>query len=254
MKSRTIAATAIFTAFVAASTSLFAVNLPMGYFNVGEIMVYASALLMGPYVGAFAGGVGSMLSDLSLGYPQYAPGTLVIKGLEGFIVGYLSTKAFPNFSRLGWKGVSAAAGSAFALILGYTGTTYLSGDFPIQIGGAWYVPLVAVTLVVPVYFWVGLAVAAFVAILVAGLTLEERTGWLVLSVLFGGLEMVTGYFLYETFVLRLGAYPPTEVPFNVAQAIVGLLVAVPLVRSIRRLSGGRGFVPQAGVSSGGGID
>lgn len=238
-KSRTWAGAAVFTALVAASTSLFAINLPLGYFNVGEIMVYTSALLMGPYVGAFAGGVGSMLSDLSLGYPQYAPGTLVIKGIEGFIVGYLSTRAFPKVSTLGWRLISVVAGLAFAAILGYTGTMFLSGVFPIQLGGAWYIPSLNVTLTVPAYFWIGLAAVALAATVAASVLVEDRVGWLVLSVLIGGFEMVSGYFLYETFVLQLGSYPPTEVPFNVAQALVGLIVAVPLVRSARRLAGNR---------------
>ncbi|HME18238.1 MAG TPA: ECF transporter S component, partial [Nitrososphaerales archaeon] len=96
MRSQTVASAAVFTAFVAAATAVFSVFIPAtnGYFNVGEIMVYTSALLMGPYVGAFAGGVGSAISDISLGFPYYAPGTLVIKAAEGFIVGYLSKRAF----------------------------------------------------------------------------------------------------------------------------------------------------------------
>jgi uncharacterized membrane protein len=50
--------------------------------------------------------------------------------------------------------------------------------------------------------------------------------------------MVLGYFLYESFALQLGVYSAAgEVPFNIAQAVVGLLVSVPLVRSIRRVSG-----------------
>lgn len=252
LDTRTVAATAVFTAFVAAATSLFAVNLPNGYFNIGEIMVYTSALLMGPFVGAFAGGVGSMLSDLSLGYPQYALGTLVIKGTEGFIVGYLSTKVFPRTTKTGWWAISALAGVAFGAILGYTGVAYLSGTFPLQLGGAWYLPSLSVTFVVPYYFWLAVAAVAMLAIFATGFYLEERVGWLVLAVLVGGLEMVTGYFLYETFVLQLGAYPPTEVPFNVAQALVGLLVAVPLMRSVRRLTGNRqeaGAVVQGGAQS-----
>lgn len=234
-RSKTWASAAIFTAFVAASTSLFAVNLPLGYFNIGEIMVYTSALLMGPTVGAFAGGVGSMLSDLSLGFPQYAPGTLAIKGIEGYIVGYLSTRAFPNMSKSGWRLISVFAGGSLAAVLGYTGVTYLSGVFPIELGGAWFIPAFEFTLNIPAYFWVALALAAMMAIVVTTTVLEQKAGWLILSVLVGGFEMVSGYFLYETFVLRLGAYPPTEVPFNVAQALVGLLVAVPLVRSVKRL-------------------
>jgi uncharacterized membrane protein len=251
-RSRTWASAAVFTAFVAAATSLFAVNLPLGYFNIGEIMVYTSALLMGPYVGAFAGGVGSMLSDLSLGYPQYAPGTLVIKGIEGFVVGYLSTRAFPKMTRIGWRFVSVVAGLAFATILGYTGVTYLSGAFPIELGGAWYLPPLNFTLTVPAYFWIGLATAALLGTVAASVLVEDRVGWLVLSVLIGGFEMVSGYFLYETFVLRLGSYPPTEVPFNVAQALIGLTVAVPLVRSARKLAGNRqeGMVHVPGTGTG----
>jgi uncharacterized membrane protein len=246
--SRTLASAAVFTAFVAAATSLFAINLPMGYFNIGEVMVYTSALLMGPYVGAFAGGVGSMLSDLSLGYPQYAPGTLVIKGIEGFIVGYLSTRAFPKLSRRGWRATTAIAGVTFATVLAYTGSNYLSGPFPVELGGAWYLPPLGVTFTVPFYFWIVLAALVLIGILARGLSVDERLGWPVLSVLIGGLEMVSGYFLYETFVLQLGSYPPTEVPWNVAQALIGLLVAVPLVRSVKRLAGNRqeaGIVTQA---------
>src|SRR5437879_2406825 len=85
---------AVHIAFVAAATMAFSVSVPVtnGYFNVGEIMVYTSALLMGPYVGAFAGGVGSAISDLALSAPIYAPGTLLIKGLEGLIVGYVGNR------------------------------------------------------------------------------------------------------------------------------------------------------------------
>jgi uncharacterized membrane protein len=60
-----------------------------GYFNVGETSVYISALLFGPVIGAFAGGVGAGLSDAYLGFGQFAPGTLTIKAAEGAIVGFL---------------------------------------------------------------------------------------------------------------------------------------------------------------------
>ena len=94
VNTREVAGATIFTAFVFAVTFSFAATTSTGgYFDVGEIMVYISALVMGPYVGAFAGGVGSALSDALLA-PQFAPGTLVIKGAEGFIVGYLGRRGF----------------------------------------------------------------------------------------------------------------------------------------------------------------
>lgn len=63
--------------------------------------------------------------------------------------------------------------------------------------------------------------------------------------------MVLGYYIYESFIISLIApqavvaqiAPAAEVPFNIAQALIGLLVAIPLVRSIRRVIGGRTFAP-----------
>ena len=49
--------------------------------------------LLGPWRGAAAGGSGSMLADLLLGYGHYAPGTLIIKGAMA-LVAALIFKAF----------------------------------------------------------------------------------------------------------------------------------------------------------------
>jgi uncharacterized membrane protein len=89
----TVAAGAILAALVAAVTLLFLVPIPatQGYFNLGETIIYAAALVLGPYVGAFAGG-GAAISDALSGYGVYAPGTLVIKATEGFTVGWLNNK------------------------------------------------------------------------------------------------------------------------------------------------------------------
>jgi uncharacterized membrane protein len=251
MKSRTLASAAIFTAFVAAATSVFTIYIPAttGYFNVGEIMVYTSALLMGPYVGAFAGGVGSMISDLSVGAPYFAPGTLVIKGIEGFIVGYLGTRTFPKVTRAGWRGTTLGFGLVFCLALAYVGSGFLSGDFSITLGGAWNIPAYTFDLLVPQLFWPILGTVAFVIIALVATRVEVKSGQSVMSVLVGGSEMVAGYYLYESLILTLIApasvvatlAPAAEVPFNVAQALIGLLVAVPLARSIRRITRGRGL-------------
>jgi uncharacterized membrane protein len=52
----------------------------------------------------------------------------------------------------------------------------------------------------------------------------------------GGLEMVTGYFLYEQLVL---GYPfaaaLVEVPFNIVQMAVGIAVAIPVMHAILRV-------------------
>jgi len=238
---RVVASTAIFTAFVAAATMAFSLTIPVtnGYFNLGEIMVYTSALVMGPYVGAFAGGVGSALSDLVLG-PQFAPGTLVIKGIEGFLVGYLSSRTLANLSRSAWRATSGVLAAVVGLLVSWLGLTYLSGNYELDLGFP-VGPTLSANFSVPSPFWIGLGVLVFILIVAVGLSADEKVGWTALSVLVGGTEMVVGYFLYESVALQLGVVSAAaEVPFNITQALVGLLVAVPLARSIRRVAGGRG--------------
>jgi uncharacterized membrane protein len=130
-----------------------------GYFNIGETTIYVAALVFGPLVGVLAGGIGSALSDIYLGYALFAPGTLVIKGVEGFIVGFLNVHLKRYI-----KNLSLCA---------------------------------------------------------------------TISVIAGGLEMVAGYFLYEQFIVGYAAL--AEVPFNIVQMLIGLVVAVPVMHAVFRV-------------------
>ena len=119
-----------------------------GYFNLGEATIYIAALLFGPFVGAFSGGVGAGLADIYLGYVYFAPGTLIIKGVEGAIVGFI-------------------------------------------------------------------------------------------SVIAGGTAIVVGYFLYETLLAMLfpslEIYAIAEIPLNIAQMLIGLIIAVPIMHAVQRI-------------------
>lgn len=94
MTVRTLARAGLMTAIVFVVTRSFVLPIPQtkGFFNLGEAGIYVAALLFGPAVGALSGGVGSALADLSLGYMQYAPFTLIIKGLEGAVVALVSRR------------------------------------------------------------------------------------------------------------------------------------------------------------------
>ncbi len=240
---RTIASTAIFTAFVAAVTMAFVIYIPAtkGYFDIGEIMVYITAMLMGPYVGAFAGGVGSAISDAILA-PQYAPGTLVIKGLEGLIVGYLTNVRLASLTRTKWLAISGSLGASVAILIGYLGVNFLSGPQQVFLGFSSSPttpigPQFSANFDVPWELWVILGILAFAAVLVAGFKSDEKLGWTVLSILLGGSEMVMGYFLFESIGLQLGFVTASvEVPINAGQVLVGLIVSVPVVRSYRRIN------------------
>lgn len=65
-----------------------------GYLNLGDTMVLLSGLMLGKKAGFLIGGIGSAIADILLGYTYYAPITLIVKGVEGFIAGYLMEKEF----------------------------------------------------------------------------------------------------------------------------------------------------------------
>jgi len=85
---------------------------------MGDAMIFVSALTFGPLIGGFAGGVGSALADMFLGYAYFAPFTLVVKGLEGAIAGVLSRR-IKRFGSI----VGAVVGGV-VMVLGYFVTEY----------------------------------------------------------------------------------------------------------------------------------
>ena len=152
-----LAMTGVMTAFVTVATFLIQIPNPptRGYINVGDAMIFTTALTFGSYIGGVAGGLGSALADLWAGYVYFAPFTLVIKGFEG---------------------------------------------------------------------------------LVAGLVADRRTfARDILAVLAGGIIMITGYFLVESFILGYGTPAAlTEVLGNTIQIIVGGIIGVPVSIVVRK--------------------
>lgn len=228
-----LAITAIFTAFVTAVTMVFSINVPQtkGFFNIGETMVYTSAFLFGPFVGSFSGGVGSMLADLLLGYSLYAPATLVIKACEGGIIGFLARKRFKFGSSVHWKVFTFIVGLVVGILLSSIGSLYYSGSVDLYLG----IPPPqnpTLTFFVPQILWYALGVLVLLLITLMGFVFEPEFGWLVFSALIGGFIMVAGYFIYEQFFLGVAAL--AEIPINIGQMIVGLIVSIPIVRTVWR--------------------
>ena len=57
-----------------------------GYMNLGDGFILLFSSIVSPLGGFLIGGVGSAIADVVSGYGLYAPFTLVIKGLEGYLV------------------------------------------------------------------------------------------------------------------------------------------------------------------------
>lgn len=93
MKTGKLVICSMFTAFIFVLTVTVQIKLsPNGYVNLGDCLVILGGVIMGQWYGAFSGAVGSCLADLSTGYVIYAPATFIIKGLMGFVAGFLYKK------------------------------------------------------------------------------------------------------------------------------------------------------------------
>jgi len=126
-----------------------------GYVSLADVGVYFAAFTFGPIFGAVAGGVGTALADTLGGFAMFAPASLLIHGLQGWVSG-----------RLGYRRSRRA----------------------------------------------------------------QVTGYLVSSAIMFG-----GYFLAEVVVYSYGIGAAlTELPYNVVQALLGGLIALPLAAAIRR--------------------
>jgi len=112
--------TAIFAALACVITMIIAFPIPAtnGFINIGDAIVMLTGLIFGPIVGGIAGGVGSALADVFLGYFLYAPATLVIKGLEGFIVGMIANPK-ENASKPNIRDIVAVIMGGLIMVFGY---------------------------------------------------------------------------------------------------------------------------------------
>lgn len=111
---------------------------PKGYIHLGDTLVYLSAILLGPAVGALAAAVGSVLADLFTGYLIYAPATFVIKGLDALVVAIIYQKLVKDSKEKKKKLMSfavAVLGGAVIMVGGYLiYESFLYGFWPALVG------------------------------------------------------------------------------------------------------------------------
>jgi len=84
-----IALVAVFSALTAVITGTTGLMLPSptgGYTNIGDTIIFVSALLFGSKVGGLVGIIGPVAADLFVGYPRWFV-TVLAHGSEGFVAG-----------------------------------------------------------------------------------------------------------------------------------------------------------------------
>ena len=111
--------TAMLTAMVCVATMLIRIPTMVGYTNLGDGFILLSAFLFGPFYGAVAGGIGSMLADIISGYAFYAPATLIIKGLIAVIAALLWKAMSKSGGDKVWKKILASLIAELWMAAGY---------------------------------------------------------------------------------------------------------------------------------------
>ncbi len=109
----TIALSGVMIAVVFVATRFIQVPIPSGYIHLGDIAIYTGAFLFGPVVGGLSGALGPMLADLTSGYGQYAPATLILHGLQGVLAGWIAWRAGV------WRMVLATVVGGVIIVAGY---------------------------------------------------------------------------------------------------------------------------------------
>lgn len=110
-----------FTVLVMVTTLLIRIPVPGGgYFNFGDVIIVFTGLYAGKKTGMIAGGIGSALADL-IGFPIFAPITLVAKGLLGLFAG-LGHQANPF-----WHNVFPLMGGGLMVAVYLIGTYLMPG-------------------------------------------------------------------------------------------------------------------------------
>lgn len=85
-KTRKTVLSSLMAAIVCIATFIIKIPLPgNGYVHIGDCFVLLSGWVVGPYYGALAAGMGSMLADIFAGFPIYVIPTFVIKALSALI-------------------------------------------------------------------------------------------------------------------------------------------------------------------------
>ena len=119
---RMLVLSAMFAALCCVTTMLVQFPTVAGYTNIGEGMCLLAGLVLGPWYGFFAAGIGSGLADLLAGYAHYVPGTFIIKGLVALVAALLLRPLLKKGEKIPfWRLALIELPSEVIMVAGYFG-------------------------------------------------------------------------------------------------------------------------------------
>jgi len=93
-KTKFISEISVLTSLTIVITLILIIPLPSnsGYLNLSDAMIMIASNVTSPLGGFIVGALSGGICDLVAGYGAYIPFTIIIKGIEGYLAGYLFKK------------------------------------------------------------------------------------------------------------------------------------------------------------------
>ncbi|WP_054869966.1 ECF transporter S component [Caloranaerobacter sp. TR13] len=220
-----------------------------GYIHAGDSMIFVAAILLGWKYGAIAGGLGSSLADIYLGYTHWAIPTLIIKGIMGAIVGFIvkdiEEGSLAKVKKLltviiggGWVFFGVALKNYLAVKLGNIQNSELANYLVKKFDLKGISELQALIDKVQTSLLVAIILIPLFVVILSVILKKKGKEMISVSNLMGmtlaGLWMVIGYYIAGGILKGNMIVPIFSVPANILQFVGGLIIAYPVVLGLKR--------------------
>ncbi|NLX77188.1 MAG: ECF transporter S component [Clostridiaceae bacterium] len=233
-----IVLTGLMTALVFLSTSIIKIPTVNGYIHPGDGFVFISALLLGPFYGAFASGVGSMLSDILSPYAQWALPTLIIKSLMALVMG-LAVRHRTKKEIMVSAATTVTVWVAFLVVIksALTGAVNFSADSLASALGDSPDNIIKTASDIQRYLTAAIiAVIIIIFAVIIYLAKKQNVKGIgaggVIGMLSSGACMVTGYYLAEFILYGNPVSPVFSVPMNLLQLLAGIAITTAIAPAL----------------------
>ncbi len=229
---RTLIYTALMTAFVFITTSIIKIPIPFtdGYIHAGDMCIFIAGILLGPWYGGFAAGVGSAMADFLGGYGQWVLPTLIIKTIMGMLIGYFAKsktniKPYLVVTMLIW--VSSLLAFFYAVTRSSMDTIVTQVEIEslekaLTIVATLKTQLLVVSIIIPVLMLALLYFKNHFKV-----SLNYTVGMVI-----AGIWMVLGYYVATGIMYGNFLVPIFSIPWNIVQFGVGAVLAFLVISAL----------------------
>lgn len=234
------------TALVFLATSVIKIPTVNGYIHLGDGFIFLSVLFLGPVYGAFASGIGSMLSDLLSPYAHWALSTFIIKSLMALIMGFVIQQKSKKHGFIS-AGITSAVWLVFIAVIKSSlnrAVRFSTGNLADALEVS---PENAAELASSVQWKLTAAILVFFILtflLIYRISKKQNiTGfgaWTILGMMSAGSCMIIGYYVAETILYGNPVTPVFSVPTNLVQFITGLVIALAVAPVLQKAFSGTG--------------